>query len=91
MDVVEYGRTPEGVPCCLDAYAAAADAVVVLARVKSHTSFDRPIETPVANLRPAQETCEGCHWPDVFLGQKLVTRNSTAPTKRTPHGRSASW
>ena len=25
--------------------------------------FPRPIPTPVANLRPAQETCEQCHWP----------------------------
>jgi hypothetical protein len=37
-------------------------------------SFDRPIETPIANLRPAQETCEQCHWPDQFYGQQLVNR-----------------
>jgi len=35
-------------------------------------SFDRPIATPIENLRPAQETCEQCHWPDQFYGQKLV-------------------
>jgi hypothetical protein len=38
-------------------------------------SYDRPIETPIANLRPAQETCEGCHWPEQFIGQKLVTKS----------------
>ncbi len=38
-------------------------------------SYDRPIHTPVVSLRPAQETCEGCHWPQQFLGQKLVTKN----------------
>ncbi|MCK4572739.1 MAG: NapC/NirT family cytochrome c, partial [candidate division Zixibacteria bacterium] len=37
-------------------------------------SFSRPIETPVHNLRPAQETCEGCHWPQQFYGEKMVTR-----------------
>lgn len=37
-------------------------------------SYDRPIETPVENLRPAQETCEGCHWPQQFYGEKLLTR-----------------
>ncbi len=31
-------------------------------------SFSRPIETPVHNLRPAQETCEQCHWPEQFFG-----------------------
>jgi hypothetical protein len=35
------------------------------------TAFDkysRPIATPVHNLRPAQETCEQCHWPQKFTG-----------------------
>ncbi len=30
--------------------------------------YPRPIETPVKNLRPAQETCEQCHWPQQFFG-----------------------
>ena len=30
--------------------------------------FQRPIKTPVKNLRPAQETCEQCHWPQRFIG-----------------------
>ena len=37
MDVVDYGATDEGVRCYFDAHAAAADAVVLIARVKSHT------------------------------------------------------
>ncbi len=36
-------------------------------------TFSRPIETPVENLRPAQETCEECHWPRQFYGEKMVT------------------
>lgn len=35
--------------------------------------YERPIKTPVANLRPAQETCEHCHWPKHFFTQKLKT------------------
>jgi hypothetical protein len=30
--------------------------------------FPRPIPTPIRNLRPAQETCEQCHWPSKFYG-----------------------
>jgi nitrate/TMAO reductase-like tetraheme cytochrome c subunit len=30
--------------------------------------YPRPIPTPVHNLRPAQETCEQCHWPKKFVG-----------------------
>ncbi|HZV35855.1 MAG TPA: NapC/NirT family cytochrome c [Verrucomicrobiae bacterium] len=31
--------------------------------------YHRPIKTPVKNLRPAQETCEQCHWPQRYIGQ----------------------
>ncbi len=27
-------------------------------------SYHLPIETPIENMRPAQETCEHCHWSD---------------------------
>jgi hypothetical protein len=30
--------------------------------------YPRPITTPIPNLRPAQETCEECHWPKKFVG-----------------------
>ena len=33
--------------------------------------FPRPIPTPVPHLRPAQETCEQCHWPEKFFGAQL--------------------
>lgn len=35
--------------------------------------FNRPIPTPVEELRPARETCEVCHWPEKFYGSRLVT------------------
>ena len=33
--------------------------------------YERPIPTPVHNLRPARETCEQCHWPTKFVGDRL--------------------
>ena len=33
--------------------------------------YPRPIPTPINNLRPAQETCERCHWPKHFYSEKL--------------------
>ncbi len=30
--------------------------------------YPRPIPTPIKNLRPAQETCEECHWPEKTYG-----------------------
>jgi len=50
-------------------------------------TYDRPITTPVANLRPAPETCEQCHWPQRFAGDLVRIHTSFAPdeknTKRT--------
>jgi len=34
-------------------------------------TYPRPIPSPVRNLRPAQETCEQCHWPKKFYGGQL--------------------
>ena len=35
--------------------------------------YNQPIPTPVHQLRPAQETCEHCHWPEKFFGQRMTT------------------
>lgn len=37
-------------------------------------AYPKPIETPIHNLRPAQETCEKCHWPEKFYDPKFVTK-----------------
>jgi nitrate/TMAO reductase-like tetraheme cytochrome c subunit len=37
--------------------------------------YPRPIPSPVENLRPAQETCEQCHWPEKFFGAQLKVFN----------------
>lgn len=39
-------------------------------------SYSRPIHAPVKFLRPARETCEQCHWPQRFSGDKFVVKTS---------------
>jgi nitrate/TMAO reductase-like tetraheme cytochrome c subunit len=34
-------------------------------------SYSRPIPSPVHSLRPARDTCEQCHWPEKFHGDKV--------------------
>ena len=36
--------------------------------------YPRPIPTPVHALRPANGTCEQCHWPTKFIGERLKVR-----------------
>jgi len=35
--------------------------------------------TPVHGLRPARDTCEKCHRPELFHGDKLVVKNRFLP------------
>ena len=40
--------------------------------------YPRPIATPVHSLRPSSGTCEQCHWPTKFLGDRLKVRTHYA-------------
>lgn len=42
-------------------------------------TYSRPIPSPVKHLRPARETCESCHLPQRFTGDKLVVRTRFEP------------
>lgn len=41
-------------------------------------SYERPIPTPVHDLRPARDTCEQCHWPGHFSGDRLLVKERFA-------------
>ena len=40
--------------------------------------YPTPIPSPVQNLRPAREICEGCHTPNRFVGEKLLVKSTFA-------------
>jgi nitrate/TMAO reductase-like tetraheme cytochrome c subunit len=40
--------------------------------------YPTPIPSPVTSLRPARFTCEGCHTPAKFVGDKLLVKSSFA-------------
>jgi hypothetical protein len=47
-------------------------------------SYSRPIASPVHDLRPARDTCERCHWPEKFHGDKIeVIREFASDEKNT--------
>jgi hypothetical protein len=52
--------------------------------VTFHT-YSRPIPSPVKYLRPARDTCEQCHWPQRFSGDKFILKtNYKDDEKNTP-------
>lgn len=50
MQTVTFGEIDGGLPCHFDANAANADGVVVINRVKAHTSFPRPVESGLTKM-----------------------------------------
>ncbi len=50
METVTLGETADGVPVFMDRAAAAADGIVVINRVKVHTSFHGPIESGLCKM-----------------------------------------
>jgi nitrate/TMAO reductase-like tetraheme cytochrome c subunit len=50
-------------------------------------TYPRPIPTPVRNLRPARETCETCHWPQKFGGDRLRVIDKFADDEQNTHSK----
>lgn len=49
-------------------------------------NYSRPIATPLKNLRPAQDTCEKCHWPEKFHGNVEINyEHYLSDKKNTPY------
>ena len=74
-----YQLSPHARVACVDCHVGAGATWYVRSKLSgarqvfatSFNTFPRPIPTPVHNLRPAQETCEQCHWPRKFYGAQL--------------------
>lgn len=48
-------------------------------------TYSRPIPSPVKHLRPARDTCEECHWPQRFVGDRILVRTKFGEDeKNTP-------
>lgn len=78
---VTYQQSPHARVDCVECHVGEGVDALVASKLNGawqmiSVTFDlleRPIPTPVHNLRPARETCEKCHWPDKFYGTKLKT------------------
>ena len=74
-----YQLSPHARVACVDCHVGAGATWYVRSKLSGarqviatiSNTFPRPIPTPVHNLRPAQETCEQCHWPRKFYGAQL--------------------
>ena len=79
---VTYQRSPHARVKCVECHVGQGVDALIASKINGVRQmylaalniYNRPIPTPVHTLRPARETCEHCHWPEKFYGQRLVTR-----------------
>ncbi len=92
-EYVAYQQSPHARVRCVDCHVGAGASWYVRSKLSGayqvyatiFNKYPRPIPTPVANLRPAQETCEQCHWPRKFYGAQLkVFTHYGSDEKNTP-------
>ena len=76
-----YQASPHARVACVDCHVGSGASWYVKSKLSGMRqvyytalgTYPRPIPTPVQNLRPAQQTCEQCHWPKKFWGAQLKT------------------
>jgi hypothetical protein len=77
-EFVAYQDGPHARVACVECHVGGGAAsfaraklsgVRQLLHVVSHR-YPRPIPEPARSLRPARDTCEECHWPEKFHGEK---------------------
>lgn len=82
-EFVAYQSSPHARVRCVDCHVGSGAGWYVRSKLSgayqvyaaTFNLYPRPIPTPVANLRPAQQTCEQCHWPAKFFGAQLKEFN----------------
>jgi nitrate/TMAO reductase-like tetraheme cytochrome c subunit len=92
-EFVAYSQSPHARVRCVDCHVGAGATWYVRSKLSGarqvyatmFNKYPRPIPTPVENLRPAQETCEECHWPRKFHGDQFkVITHFGSDEKNTP-------
>jgi hypothetical protein len=88
-----YANSPHQRVACVDCHIGPGAPWFVRSKLSGlrqvyavtfHT-YSRPIPSPVQNLRPARETCEQCHWPQRFAGDKFLRLTKySSDEKNTP-------
>lgn len=83
-EYIAYQNSPHSRVLCAHCHVGAGAGYLVRSKLSGIPqilaiitgSYDRPIPTPVENLRPAREICEQCHRPERFAGDLVRTHTT---------------
>ena len=90
-ELTAYSRSPHAHVACVNCHIGPGAGWFVQSKLSgtrqlfavAFNTFSRPIATPVHDLRPARETCEQCHWPASFTGDRLKILTSYTDDEKT--------
>ncbi|MBI3449284.1 MAG: NapC/NirT family cytochrome c [Acidobacteria bacterium] len=79
-----YRRSPHARVACVSCHIGPGAGWFVKSKLSglgqvfavTFNTYERPIPTPVRNLRPARETCEQCHWPEKIHGDRIKVKTT---------------
>jgi nitrate/TMAO reductase-like tetraheme cytochrome c subunit len=82
-EFVSYNASPHARVRCVECHVGHGPEWYVRSKLNgmhqlyavTFNTFNRPIQTPVHNMRPANDTCAKCHWPEKFHGEQLKVFN----------------
>jgi hypothetical protein len=88
MEVAEIGKLENGLPVYMDRFAADADAIVVINRVKPHTAFRGTVESGIMKMIAIglgkQKGAEACHQLGFKYMAELVPTMARMLIERLP-------
>ncbi len=82
-EFVAFQASPHSSIKCVDCHVGGGPEAYVRSKLNgmrqlygvAFNSFDRPIHTPIKNMRLAEETCAKCHRPEMYYGDQLKVFN----------------
>lgn len=82
-EFVAYNASPHSRVACVSCHVGGGAEWYVRSKLNgmhqlyavTFRSYNKPIQTPLHNMRPADETCAKCHWPEKFIGEQLRVFN----------------
>ncbi len=86
-EYVSYMASPHARVACVECHIGPGATFLVKSKIDGlrqvwrtiTNTYDRPVPVPVHTLRPSRDTCEACHWPDKFTGNRIVQRVHVDP------------
>ncbi len=76
---ITYQQSPHARVHCVECHVGEGTGALISSKLNgayqmlsvTFKLYEKPIPTPVHQLRPARETCEKCHWPEKFYGTRI--------------------